>query len=205
MAEVSSAFECEHRGVRELALALKEAGAPGFENIYKNEGGEPFFMLPKKYKRENEGDPEYHYVYVDVYDRGDRVEYRVTMLYTPLYFYSVEDCVALCKGLLDEKIAEVALVTPIGMASGFVRHTGSHEENVRVLAENGQALVDKLKGFFENKNMLLRGNVQELNTGLGLITNAIGFREARDYQYNGITVYAASYLCAYHPEIYVFQ
>ena len=191
--------------VRQLSDALREAGIEGCDKVHQNDGGAPFFMLPKKYARESERDPEYHHVYIDVYEISGGAEYKITMIYTPMYFYTVEDVVAVCKGLLDETVAEVALVTPIGLASGFIHHTGDHEKNIERLVGKAQTIVNTLNSYMENGNMLSRGTTQGRCADMGLIADAIAFKSAEDMQYDGITVYAASYLCAYHPEIYVLQ
>ncbi|MBP3308861.1 MAG: hypothetical protein J6L90_05420 [Clostridia bacterium] len=205
MEKVYLASESEIPEVRLLSEALREAGIDGYDKVHQNEGGHPFFMLPKKYARESEGDPECHHVYIDVCEIPSGAEYKLTMVYTPIYFYTVEDVVSVCKGLLDETVAEVAFVTPIGLASGFIHHTGEHEKNIECLVGIAQMLINTLKRCKENADVLSRGTTQSVLQGKGLIADAIGFMSADDRQYNGITVYAASYLCAYHPEIYVLQ
>ncbi len=202
-----SAFDSDNPEIIKFASALRDSEIPcGYECYYQDdEGGVPFFKIPKAYKRENDGDPEFHYIYVDICKckNGVGTEYRVTMVYTSQYVSKLDDCISLCEGLFAERFCEVALVTPIGLAGGFAIHRGSHEDNVKILIDDAQNIISNLQRLAEGA-VLSSGNVQMMYQN-GLLLDTICYRSADDFQYGGITVYAASYLCAYHPEIYVLQ
>lgn len=204
MQNVYSVQSSDNPEIIRLAEALRESGIPeGYEDYYVSDSGLPFFKIPKAYKKEHEGDADFHYIYIDVDTRGESVEYTVTMVYTSVHINNLEDCVSLCEGLYNQRFCEVAIVTPIGLAGGFAIHTGDHEENVRTLLNKADEIFPRLSELGRS-GALVRGHVHMLFSG-GLLLNSINYAPAGDFQYSGIKVYAASYICAEHPEIYVLQ
>lgn len=195
----------DNENVKKFALALMNAGiTDGAECYYTDEGfSSPFFKIPKAYRKETPNDPDVHYVFVDVdavSPLGDVAEYTVHGNYVHEHIVAPEDAAELVAKLINEEVAEVALVLPDKYISCFINHTGDHEANVNFITNN----MEYIQNFIYKDVEVFKGG--HMHTIFPTIyPNNLQYGPNTRYHLEGISIYLVSSLIGIHPEFYIIR
>lgn len=188
--------------IHELSKALLDCGiTEGADCYYISDNyGVPFFKLPKAYKKENENDPDFHHVFIDVEEKSGsptNKEFSVYGTYHHEHYMNASDAAENAKKLLSGEICEVVLTLGCKQASLFMINCGDPEKN-----------VNELMSDFENIHKhLTEGKVGGYHIHLiyqKTFPNnlLLQFNAKKDLQnYNA---YATCSVLAEHPEFYIF-
>ncbi len=189
-----------------LTDELEKAGIrEGSDVYYEDEAYKcPFFKIPKKYLKEDDTDPDFHYIFVDVEEFGQTgLEYTVQGNFVHEHFNKVEDAVRLIKALLEGTVVEMALVFGDMKASFFMNHTGDHAKNVNFFGEDKEA-VDYV--FEACKNPSVCSGLMHSHVIFSKVhPYYLMCEHTTSYKLRGIEVYMASAIFGQHPEYYVIQ
>lgn len=160
----------------------------------------PFFKIPKAYLREKEGDPDFHYAFVDIDSSGPytgKEEYTVTATYHHEHLSNADDAALLVKKLLTGEICEVALVTKNAIVCTFMENTGDHQKNVSSFMDHHQIILDTIKAGREN--MHLHKSFEP--SAPYCLYCSLGEQQ----MFTGYNAYIVSSVLAVHPEFYIIN
>ncbi len=194
-------FASNNQRIKDFSALLKKSGIDAGSDYYyefDNGSGDPFFKIPKAYKKERDGDPDVHYIFVDVNDR----EYTVTGSFTHEHFANASDAISLVKGLYTGEIVEVAIVFPQQKAACFANNTGDPADNVAILAN--QAAANYIMA--ELSSPLVRQGGGHLHKYFEkTYPYNMMFVTAPQQRIEGVEIYLVSSVLAEHPEFYVVK
>lgn len=186
--------------IKKMSEELIKVGLLEGEFYYKDEESKfPFFKFEKPYKKERENDPFAHALFIDVDIKESGVEYTVVGLLCHEHFSCEQDAVELIKGLLDESVAEVALVYPNMKATFFIENQGDPVKNVKKIDENAKTITERLFGSakFSGCHIHSLFNCSYTNYLLCDYNEQLKIKDVKIYLVSAVT--------GYHPEYYVIQ
>ncbi len=158
----------------------------------------PFFKIPKAYKKESEGDPDVHFIFIDVDDNPpylEKEEYTVYGNFLHEHIPNAKRAAELVKGLLSEEICELALVYKDRKASCFMKNTKDHQKNVEAFLEHFETVSAHLQRAVANGH---------LHTAFAATYPNTLFCQLKEQQkIADCNVYAVSAVFGFHPEFYV--
>ncbi len=192
--------DTEEIAIKQMSQELKKIGIEGYEYYYKEEGSNmPFFKIEKPYKKERENDPYAHALFIDVDIKESGVEYTVVGLLCHEHFSCEQDAAELIKKLLDESVAEVALVYPNMKATFFIENQGDPVKNVKKIDENAKTITERLFGSakFSGCHIHSLFNCSYTNYLLCDYNEQLKIKDVKIYLVSAVT--------GYHPEYYVIQ
>ncbi len=178
---------------------IKQGISEGVDCYYIDEGCKyPFFKIPKAYKKENEGDPDVHYAFVDIDDNppfAEKEEYTVFGNYHHDHFADADKAAELVKKLITGEIAEVALVLKDAIATAFLENTGDPQKNAEKLMAHFNQLMEYIKGARQggHHHMLFAPSHPY----------CLYYELAKQQMFEGYNAYAVSSILAEHPEFYI--
>ncbi len=205
MEQVRKVSESGNAYIIALSEELKKVGIlDGSDVYYEDENfDQPFFKIPKAYKKEKAGDPDEHYVFVDVGEGPVGMEYTVTCNFVHEHIGRVEDAVTLIKGLYDGEIVEMALVYGDIKVSLYMHQLGDHVSNIEYLIGDKKA-VDYVIEHMKNPMVQSGRGHQHLVFPKNFPYNLM-FEKAGKHVLPNIRVYAVSAIFGEHPEYYVLE
>ena len=162
----------------------------------------PFFKLPKPYQKENDNDPDVHYVFVDVDNSKTHSpygEYTIQCNFIHEHISDVNLAVELVYGILKEEIVEVAIIFPNYFAGFYMKHTGDHEKNVNFINDNFDFIGDCLKSITN----LTSGHMHKLFPKIS--PYYIHYGPSTEHKLSGASIYMVSSILAVHPEYYIIK
>ena len=188
--------------IHELSKALIEQGITDGSDCYyiSDNYGIPYFKLPKAYKKENENDPDFHHVFIDVEEKigsPNGKEFSVYGTYHHEHYMNASKAAENAKGLLSGEICEVALTIGNKQASLFMINCGDPQKN-----------VDELMSDFENiYKQLTEGKaggyhihwIYQKTFPNNLLLQFNARKDLPNYN-----AYATCSVLAEHPEFYIF-
>ena len=118
--------------LKNLSTALVDAGFEDAKYYYDKNYHCPYLKISKPFKKENDNDPETHYIFIDV----NMNEYTVMFNIHHEHISSVEETVELVKKIYNGEVVDVALVHYGKVASTFALNTGDPKKNIEVLSKN---------------------------------------------------------------------
>ncbi len=195
--------ESGHAAMQALSAKLKEAGVfEGSDVYYEDENfADPFMKIPKAYKKENENDPDVHYIFVDVGEGPAGMEYTVTANFVHEHIPGAADAATLINGLLTGEIVELALVYEDMKVSFYMKNTGDHEKNVQYLAGDKETADYVLEHM--NNPMVQAGQVHQHLIFPKNYPYSLMYENAGRHVLPGVKVYVVSAIFGEHPEYYV--
>ena len=159
-----------------------------------------YFKLPKAYKKENENDPDFHYVFIDVEQKSSSPngkEFSVYGSYHHEHYMNASKAAENAKGLLSGEICEVALTIGNKQASLFMINCGDPQKNVDELMSDFESIYKQLT---EGKAGVYHIHLIYQKTFPNNLL--LQFNARKDLpNYNA---YATCSVLAEHPEFYIF-
>ena len=197
MEKAISCATTDNQMIKDMSTALLQCGIEEGANYYESdEYSKPYFKIPKKFKKEQESDPDVCYVYIDVeYD-----EYTVHGRYIHEHISDEKRAAMLALGLLSGAIAEVVLVFPDRMAGFFLTNTGDPEKNVNVINDNAETIMNQL-----NSPMASAPNVHGHVIFSAAYPYYLQYGGGRQPQIEGVQIYMLSSVFGEHPEYYIIS
>lgn len=186
---------------RDFAQALDKAGLDGSDRYYTTDNCEiAYFKIPKPFKKEQDSDPDFHHIFIDVEQKQGAVEYSVHGSFCHEHTPSIDYAIGLCQRLYSGEVVEVAFYSGSYFATTFVKSAGAPEENIKVLSESFEAV----------KDALLTPMIQDGKGHLHVVFPAtkefhLLSKRTNEFQINGIKTYFMSSVLAEHPEYYIVE
>ncbi|MBO5046594.1 MAG: hypothetical protein J6C93_06950 [Clostridia bacterium] len=194
MQEFKKIADCTDERILAVSNALKESALYQFHLHYFEENGLPFFRFDKPFEREQETDPHYVSVWLDVNER----EYTVSM-YSHMHYSDLSEAVSAAQKLYDRTWAEVSFFLGNRKIDVVVDNLNDHEKTFESVMENVQSLlehVSKTEGFAvgAHLHLYLSDKVHAFSI------HAIEPQPIGEHQN-----YAAVFVCGKQTEYYVFH
>lgn len=139
--------------IKGLSEALKRHGiTDGADEYYFDDGMKyPFFKIPKKYKKEKPGDPDVHYVFIDVNGSSiNSVDYRVHGSHTHEHLRNADETADLAAKLLSGDVVEVGIVDCEAAVCFFMNDRGNPEENIAVIERN-KPMINEYLSYYQHR------------------------------------------------------
>jgi hypothetical protein len=158
----------------------------------------PFFKIPKNYKKENENDPDVHYVFVDIDDKPPFLgceEYTVFGNFHHDHIPNAESAAELVKKLISGELCEVALVFEYAKAATFMKNTGDPQKNVDNFMEHYADLEKHIK------SAVVGGHHHVIF--MPSFPHNLYYCVGKQEMFQGIQAYVVSSILAEHPEFYI--
>ncbi|MBQ7373663.1 MAG: hypothetical protein IJW64_03780 [Clostridia bacterium] len=192
--------DCELPAIKNMSEELIKLGVDGAEFYYvDDESSFPFFKIEKPYKKEKDGDPDAHALFIDVDIKETEVEYTVVGLLCHEHFSSAQLVAELMKGLICETVAEVALVYPNMKASFFVVNRDDPAKNVSIIDKNAKIITERLFGSAKFSGCHIH------SLFVSSCTNYLLCDYKDQLKIKDVKIYLVSAVAGYHPEYYVIQ
>ena len=186
--------------IHELSQALLSEGVTeGADCYYISDGyGVPFFKIPKAFKKEDENDPDFYHVFIDVEKKPGSLtskEFSVYGSYHHEHFTKASDAAICTKQLLTGVLCEVALVIGHRQASLFMLNTGDPKANV-------DGLMSDFENIYKQMSEGKPGNYHfhTYYTKTFPYYLLLDYNPQKDINQNA---YALSSILAEHPEFYI--
>ena len=190
-----SVLESDIIAIKELSNELKNCGVDGYEYYYKDDELRlPYFKIEKPYKKEKDGDPDSHAIFIDVEVNDNSVEYTVVGMLCHEHFNSAQMASELVKGLLNEQVCEVALVYPNMKATFFTVNEDEPIKNVKKINSNAKTITERLFGGANFPNVHIHSLFAES------YTNNLLCDYKEQLKISGVKAYLVSSVVGYHPE-----
>lgn len=188
---------------RDFGKAITDAGLEGGDCYYTSDGYHlGYFKIPKEYKKENEGDADFHHIFVDVEERdnglGMGIEYTVHGSFAHEHMSSIEKAIDLCQKLYSGEVVEIGFSSGSLFATTFTYWAGGYEESFKVLVDR----FDEVRSLLENP--LVQGGTGHLHI---IFQPEFGFsllgKKTDEFRFQGVNAYFFTGILAEHPEYYV--
>lgn len=188
--------------VKDISRMLIEAGIEGANVCYSDaEYFYPYFKILKKFKKEQDGDPEFNIIYIDVFeDEETETEITVYGNYVHEHFETAEEAAAAAIALYKGETAEVALVMGGKLGGYFAKNTGDPQKNVAALSANAQDVADYLAVPIVGQGDYHMHMLMDFAAPSYIFTGA-----SKAPQIEGVKIYLMSAVVGEHPEYYVVK
>lgn len=194
MKEFRRIADCTDERILAVSKALKESALHRFHLFYYEENGLRYFRFDKPFKREQENDPHYVSVWLDVEDH----EYTVTM-YSHMHYSDLDEAVSVAQKLYDCTWAEVHIYLGNRRIDVIVDNLQDPEKTLGSAIENVESLLDD---YLAKTTGFLVGN--HLHVYFSEKVHAYSIHAIEPQPIGEHKQYAVVYVCGEQPEYFIF-